>query len=440
MAVKVIMPKQGLQMTEGKIVKWLVSEGEKVEVGQPLFEIETDKLIITIDSPASGVLLKIAKSEGEVVPITKTVAVIGEEGEDFLALLDDNASGKLQDANQQGLTQRINDHDGTVMLKQDKRIFATPRAKMIAQDKKINLEEVVGTGPNGLITTKDVGDCVDYIKGATRATPVAAKMIGGLGIDPRYIAGTGDRGEITKADVEIFVAARKSQSTSGNGSERIIPLDGMRKVIADRMMESLHSSAQANHKMSVDMSEVKIMRGKNAENGIKVSYTDIMVKIVSKALMEFPIINSSLTDEGILLKEYVNIGLAVSVDNGLVVPVIKDAQLLNLEEISQTSSELIENARKGCLKPYDCMGGTFTITNLGMFDIDEFTAIINPPESAILAVGKISKTPIVEGESIVIKPIMVLSLTYDHRIIDGVPAAQFMQRIKQLIKNPYLLL
>jgi pyruvate dehydrogenase E2 component (dihydrolipoamide acetyltransferase) len=218
--------------------------------------------------------------------------------------------------------------------------------------------------------------------------------------------------------------------------ERIIPLSSMRKVIAKRMTQSLQNMAQANHRMKVDMTEVIRFREKLKSDNVKVSYTDILTKVVAKALKDFPLINSSFTDRGILVKDYVNVGLAVAIENGLIVPVIKDADMKTLEEISTDSAQLIDKAKKGELPPEDYCGGTFTITNLGMFDIDEFTAIVNPPESAILAIGKIDRAVIAEGDDIVIKPIMTLSLTYDHRVIDGAPAAQFLQRVKQIMQNP----
>ena len=217
-------------------------------------------------------------------------------------------------------------------------------------------------------------------------------------------------------------------------------MSAMRKVIAERMSQSLHTMAQANHRMKVDMTEVIRFREKLKADNVKVSFTDIFVKCVAKALTEFPIVNASLTDKGILMKEYVNMGLAVAVPNGLIVPVIKDADLLSLPEIAAASTALIDKTKKGTLTPDDYSGGTFTISNLGMFDVDEFTAIVNPPESAILAIGKIDRVPVVEGDQVVIRPILVLSLSYDHRTIDGAPAAQFLQRIKQILQNPYLLI
>ena len=192
--------------------------------------------------------------------------------------------------------------------------------------------------------------------------------------------------------------------------------------------------------MKVDMSEVVRFRDMLKAASIKVSFTDIIVRCVANALTEFPIVNASLTDKGILYKDYVNMGLAVAVPNGLIVPVIKDADLLSLTEISAAAAALYEKAKAGTLTQDDYSGGTFTISNLGMFDIDEFTAIVNPPESAILAIGKIDRVPVVVGDEVVIRPVMMLSLSYDHRTIDGAPAAQFLQRVKQILQNPYLLI
>ncbi|HCX63252.1 MAG TPA: dephospho-CoA kinase [Clostridiales bacterium] len=241
-------------------------------------------------------------------------------------------------------------------------------------------------------------------------------------------------------DVLNIIKNEPSNQNNTEIQEKIVPFKGMRKVISDRMMESLHNMAQANHRMKVDMTEAIKLRKNLKESGINISYNDILIKIVSKALLEFPYMNSSLTGEGILLKDYVNIGLAVSVSNGLIVPNVKNAHKKSLEEIAAESRELIQKALNGSLSQEDYSGGTFTLSNLGMYDIDEFTAIINPPESGILAVGKVENTPVVENDTIVIKPIMTLSLTYDHRIIDGALAAQFLQRIKQLLMRPYLLL
>jgi pyruvate dehydrogenase E2 component (dihydrolipoamide acetyltransferase) len=448
-ATKVIMPKQGLQMTEGTIIKWLKQEGERIESGQPLFEMETDKLTITIDAAVSGTLLKIVKAEGEVVPITEMIAVIGELGEDIGGLLADGKVNQAPEATAKeaagavGAVETAIDPEGTTRAAGEK-VFITPRAKTLAQGNNLDYLKVNGTGPEGLIVEKDVQAYLAALPAqsetAGKVTPVAAKLAGQHQVKLAEVGGSGVRGKVMKADIEAAIAARSGKTASGTRKGRIIPFAGMRKVIADRMTQSLQGMAQANHRMKVDMTEIIRFREKLKAAEIKVSFTDIFVKVVAKALLDFPMANASLTDEGILVKDYVNMGLAVAVENGLIVPVIKDADLMTLGEIATVAAELIAKAKSGQLQPDDYTGGTFTITNLGMFGIDEFTAIINPPESAILAVGKIEKTPVVVDDAVVIRPVMTLSLTYDHRVIDGAPAAQFLQRVKQILQNPYLLI
>ncbi|NLZ54761.1 MAG: 2-oxo acid dehydrogenase subunit E2 [Thermoanaerobacteraceae bacterium] len=443
MAEKVIMPKQGLQITEGTITKWLVAEGEKVIEGEPLFEMETDKLTIEIMSPASGTLLKILREEGEVVPVIETIAIIGVPGEDISELIDaeHDEDGVKQDIDKIPENKTNDPLDrGTSEDKEVERpgrIFITLRAKKLAERAELDISGISGTGPNGLIIERDVKEFLNNAD-KRKYTPVAKKMANEYGVDlPDTDAEF--KGRIYKEHVQRAIAISHDDKAPGRGSE-IVPITRMRKVISERMMQSLHGMAQANHRIKVDVSEILKMREKLKADGVEVSINSILVKAVSKALLEFPIMNSSLIDEGILIKNYVNMGVAVAVPDGLIVPVIKDADLLSLVEINDTLKELIDKARTGAIEPDDCSGGTFTITNLGMFDIDEFTAIINPPESGILAVGKIDKTPVAVGEKIELRPIMVLSLTYDHRIIVGAPAAQFLQRVKGIISNPYLML
>jgi pyruvate dehydrogenase E2 component (dihydrolipoamide acetyltransferase) len=445
MAKAVIMPKQGLLMTEGTIIEWLKKEGQKVEVGEPLFEMETDKLTITIEAQEAGTLLKIVRGEGETVPITEIIAIIGEPGEDISDLLGSgtkvncrepqNASAGLQET-----------ADANSANESGQRIFITPRAKMIASEKGVDYNNIHGSGPDGLITEKDILQYLEKTPEQPKATPLAAKIAAINDISLTAVKGSGERGKITKADVEVVIEAGKTAAeTAGKAKtaargERLVPFTAVRKIIADKMTKSLREMAQANHRMKVDVSEIIRLRDNLKAADVKITLTDIFVRVIAKALTEFPEINSSYTSEGILFKEYINIGIAVASPNGLIVPVVKDADLMSLKDIAAVSSELIDKARNGKLQPDDYTGGTFTITNLGMFDIDEFTAIVNPPESAILALGKINREPVVEGDSIVIRPIMVLSLTYDHRVIDGAPAAMFLQKVKKIMLNPYLLI
>lgn len=442
MAEKVIMPKQGLQMTEGTIMKWFISEGESIKEGEPLFEMETDKLTITIDSLYTGTLLKIIKDVGEVVPITETIAIIGEENEDISSLLsDDNSQCDVFEEKtniEKDLAKKKETKKTDIVNICSDRIFITPRARKLAQESKLSIEEIKGTGPNGRIVEKDVKN---FLEKAPKVTPIAKKMLKEYNISANQVNGSGVNGKILKSDIERSLSTSNENVKYNQRSERVIPLTGMRKTIADRMCQSLREMAQTNHKIKVDSTEIIRLRDTFKSKGIKLSYNDILTKLVSKALMEYPEMNSSLTDEGLVLKDYVNMGLAVAVDKGLIVPVIKDTDLLSLEDIGKASLELIEKTKTGQLTTEDYSGGTFTISSLGMFDLDEFTAIINPPEAGILAVGKIDYIPVVENRTdIVIKPMMVLTLSYDHRIVDGADAAKFLRRVKELVQNPYLAL
>jgi len=388
---KIILPKQGLQMTEGVITQWLKQEGDEIKEGEPLFEMETDKLSIVIDSTATGTILKLLYEEGDMVPVTETIAYVGPAGTDIEAALSGAAAPAAEEA-----------------PAADGRIFASPRARMAAENRGIDIASVPGSGPDGLIIERDVLAA----KPAEKAAPAPA-------VQP----------------------AAPVPAASRDALETVIPLKGMRKIIAERMHQSLHDLAQANHRMEVDMSQCVAMREQLKALGIKVSYNDMVIRCVAKALTEFPMMNSSMTDTAIIQKHYVNVGMAVATDTGLLVPVIKDADKLSLTQISEASKDLGKRTKEGGLNPDELSGGTFTVTNLGMFGVDSFTAVINAPEAGILAVGQMKKRAIVlDDDSIVVRPMMWLSLTYDHRIVDGAPAAQFLKRIKTLLENPALLL
>ncbi|NLG37151.1 MAG: 2-oxo acid dehydrogenase subunit E2 [Clostridiales bacterium] len=407
MAYEVIMPKQGLQMTEGTIMRWLAHEGEHVEEGAALFEMETDKLTITIDAPRSGTLIKILRGEGETVPITQVIALIGDAGEA-------TESAETKVANEQVPAQRI---------------VATPAARALAARRNIDLTALTGSGPAGRIILRDV----EAARGAPKITPLAAAVARAQGVDISGIAGTGPGGKIMKDDV---LSAKEPAAPR----DTLVPITGMRRTIADNMTASLREMAQASIRMKVDMTALTALREEFRARDIRLSVNDVFVRVVSHALREHPAMNASLTPEGIIQKRAVHIGIAVALEQGLIVPVIRSADTLTLPEIAAQSSDLIARARRGGLSPDEYRGGTFTITNLGMFDVDDFVAIINPPECAILALGKIERTPVVRDDAIVIRPVMTMTLTYDHRIVDGAPAARFLQRIKELAQNPGLLL
>ncbi len=442
----IIMPKQGLQMTEGTIIKWLKKEGETVKEGEPLFEMETDKLTITMDSTATGTVLKIVRGEGEVVPITEPIAVVGEPGTDYAPLLGTApAAAPAATPAAPAVTASAAPAAPAVKRAPGEKVFATPRAKWRAEEKGIAIEAVAGTGPDGLIIERDV---LNTDVTAIKASPVAKKLAELNGVDLSTITGTGANGKIMKGDVlgtnapkeEVVAEVAAPVAVQAEHKETIIPFTGMRKAIANNMMKSLETMAQANHRMKVDMSESVRFRSKLKAADIKVSYTDILVKAVAHALIKYPAMNACVDGNNIIQKHYVNMGIAVAIENGLIVPNIKDAHLKSVVDIHGEVASLAKKAREGKLTRDEYTSGTFTITNLGMYDIDDFTPVINPPEVGILGVGTIKDTPVVENGEIVVRPIMTLSLTYDHRVIDGAPAAEFLQYIKTLLQNPYLMM
>lgn len=439
MAEWINMPKQGLQMTEGTITQWFAKEGGVVAEGQDLFEMETDKLTISIPAACGGTLLKILRPAGDTVPITKPIAIIGAAEEDIGAMLAKfKADGSpAAEAEADAPSKEPAAHTAYAVPPQGGvSRFATPRAKMAAEQRKIPYGEVPGSGPEGLVIERDV---LGYTPAAVaRATPLARKVAALEQVELQTVSGTGSHGKITAADVRAAVL-RRLPGAAVRG-ERLVPFTGMRKVVASRMKESLLEMAQANHRITVDMTEAVRLRETLKKADIKVSYNDIVLRCVAAALTEHPMMNASWTGEGILQKEYVNLGMAVAVSDGLLVPVIKDADLLTLQDIALCSAELAAKAKDNRLTPEDYNGGTFTVSNLGMYEIDSFTAIVNPPEAGILAVGKLGRQPVVIGDEIVIRPLMQLCLTYDHRIVDGAPTARFLRRIKELLENPALLL
>lgn len=452
MASVIIMPKQGLLMEEGTITKWLAKEGEQTTEGAPLFEMETDKLTITMDSTATGTVLKILHPEGDTVPITQPIAIVGEPGEDISGLLGDAPAATPRAAEKPRASAAEAAPAAApvpaVEHAPGERVFSSPRARLRAEENGVDIAAVPGSGPDGLVVERDVQN---YIANQPTVTPLAANQARIQGIDLSGLTGTGPNGKITTEDLHIASAAVEpapaaepipGQLTRGTRTEA---MSGMRKAISRNMLTSKSTNAQTNHRMVVDMTAAVALRRQYKALGIKISYNDIIVRACAKALQDFPIVNASVDGSDIVYHDYVNIGTAVSVPGGLIVPVIRDADIIGLTGIAAKSAELIEKAREGRLTEAGYHGGTFTVSSLGMFDLDDFVAIINPPESAILAVGKIAKTPVVvtddEGEDqVVIKSMCALCLSYDHRIIDGAEAAKFLQKLKSYLQNPILLI
>ena len=418
MAERIILPKQGLQMTEGTITEWCVQEGGKVIAGKPLFVMETDKLSITIDAEVSGTLLKIVRGEGETVPITETIAIVGEPGED-ISLTEKSPQTeetKGKDVKQDsGETKQVSAPECV----QEGRVFITPRAKMRAEELQIDYTNLKGSAPDGTIIQRDILNAKDAMpQSLPLQTKAAVSIAGDKPADAQH------------PKTPAFIDVPSDEKT-------VIPMRGMRRVIADRMKQSLSTNAQTTHVISVRMDQARQMR--EAFKGT-IGYNDLIAYAASRALRDFPQMNAELTEEGIWRKDFVNLGIAVSLDDGLIVPVVKNADQLTLSALSAQIKALAKRAREGMLQPDEYEGGTFTVSNLGMFGLEEFVAIINPPEAGILAVGKITDTPVAENGQVEIHPVMKLTLSYDHRVVDGAPAAQFLSQIKKYLENPYELL
>ncbi len=389
------MPKLGMDMEEGMIGAWRKAEGETVSKGEIIAEIESDKALVEVEASTSGTLLKIFCPEGESVPCGTPIAFIGQPGE---AIPDPAAPVAAAAPAEAAPATAPVETAVAAPAREDGRIVATPRARRAAENGNVALELVTGTGEDGRILEQDVLDFM--ASGAAIKTRVA--------------------------------------------KDEIVPLSGMRKIIASRMVSSQQEMAQTNTRMDVDMTNMvafrKQINDRLASTGVKVSYVDLLVAVCAKALVEHPQANASLEADGIHYKNYANIGIAVDSQKGLVVPVIRDADILSIPEISRQSRRLIDKAREGNLRPEDMNGGTFTISNLGMFEVDSFTAIVNPPETCILAVGRIADRPVAVDGQVVVRPMMNLCLSYDHRVIDGAPSARFLQSVKHYIENPVWLL
>ncbi|EJO5349036.1 2-oxo acid dehydrogenase subunit E2 [Clostridium botulinum] len=430
-----VMPKLGLTMTEGELVKWHKKEGDTIKVGETLFDVTTDKLTNNVEAKADGVVRKILVDEGTVVECLKPVAIIGDKGEDISNLLKES----LQDSKKNEVEKEVKESKEEIKdnrkIKKGERIRISPIAKRLAKENDVDIQLLDGTGPEGRIVLKDVKAYIENNKNNIKTSPVAGKMAKDLGVNLEELK---KDGRIMKEDILEF--SQKSTFAVGEeDSERRVKMSTMRKVIASRMSESSKISPTVTYDIEVDMTNLKRLKDQ-IKNEWKVTYTDLLVKIVSKVLIQYPLVNCSIEGDEMIFRNYVNIGVAVALEEGLVVPVVKYANQKGLKDISIEVKELAQKAKNNGLTEENSTGGTFTITNLGMFGIKSFSPIINQPEVAILGVNMITNTPVVENGEIVIKPLMNLSLTADHRAVDGAVAAQFLKEVKKYMEKPELLI
>lgn len=424
MAHTLVLPKLGLTMTEGTIVEWLKREGDPIAVGEAIYEIETDKLTNLVESNVEGYLLKIVVPQGSTVPCLTPVGYVGQQGEEVPV---EAISGEVETVSPLVET---SSEERIATKPSGERIKASPAAKKLAKEHQIELSQITAGNPQKGISLSDVEEFLK--KSTVLASGLAKKIAKDKEIDLQDIPVDG---RIMSADVLAYSAEIK-----GEELEEVRPMNGMRKIIAKRMTESRQISPEVTFDISIDMSAMKEAKEDFFKNGLKVSYTDLLVSIVSRMLMKYPLLNCSVDGENIILKKYVNMGIAVALEDGLLVPVVKNAHLKGLEEISSEIKSLAASARNGTLGSDSLQGGTFTITNLGTYGIESFTPIINQPEVAILGVNTMKDTVVVCDGEMVIKPIMKLSLVADHRAVDGAVAAQFLAKLKQVLEKPAALL
>ena len=449
MATKMLLPLLGQTMEEGTITKWFKNEGETIDKGEPLLEVMTDKVNMEVEAPISGTLLKIVAPEQAVVPVKELIAIIGSPGEDVRELLAEvrpPASSEVAASPAQTLEAPEAPAGAPAT---GGRVFASPRAKRVAREHSLDIALLagMGSGPGGRIVEKDVLNFLTRVEAKPKITPLAGKVAADLGVDLADVAGSGPGGKIMRDDV---LRAQQGPVPFAPGGERpglggVVPFTGIRKAVADAMTRSSQTAAAVTLVAEVDMGDCVRFReqvNRDAEKrlGVKISFTDLIVKAAARAIEDHRIINATLDGDRIVIHDDVHIGVAVAIEGGLVAPVIKSVRSKPLHVISAELRELAEKARSGRLSPADMQGGTFTITNLGTYGVDMFSPIINPGQAAILGVCRIVKKPAVVNDQMQIRPMMNLCLTFDHRIVDGAPAAEYLARVKDLLENPDLIL
>ncbi|MGG0790904.1 dihydrolipoamide acetyltransferase family protein [Peribacillus simplex] len=443
MATEVVMPKLGATMEEGTIVSWLVQIGETVEEGDPIAEIQTDKIVLEIEAETTGVLLKTLYDAGAVVKVHENIAYLGEENESVEDLEKQSPSVSLQSAEEQIATPAEESAIQTRQLASGYKIRRTPAARKLAKDTQIDLRNFTGSGPLGRIQKIDVEKYL--AEHSQKITPLAKKIAEDQEIDYRGITGSGTRGKIVKDDIITGSASENNGNQANVQDERRVPFIGMRKVIADRISSSAYTAPHVTLLSEIDMTKCVSLRKdllpviEKAE-GLRISFNEILIKATAFALKLHPGMNISLEGNEIVYHFNINIGLAVAVPDGLVVPVLKDVEQKGLATITREAKMIGKQAREGKLSPDDMRESTFTISNLGMYAVDGFTPIINTPNAAILGVGRIQEKPVSVNGEVVVRSMMNLSLSFDHRIIDGAPAAAFLTDLKDTLENPLKLM
>jgi pyruvate dehydrogenase E2 component (dihydrolipoamide acetyltransferase) len=456
MAVEFLMPKLGLTMESGTIVSWLVDDGQAVAAGDAVLLIETDKVETEVESPAAGILHH-AGTVGTAYDCGEVIALLLADGEAPPAPAAPSVPAAATPPNP---TATVSASAPAPAPARNGRLHASPNARRVAASLGVALSSVRGSGPGGRILSEDVEEHAARPPAATApptttatswgepnpssttpATAAARQLADLLGIDLRLVAASSGDGRRSREDVAAHVRAQLAASVAPRTPvlqqpTEVIPLTGMRGVIAERMHASLREMAQLTLHLDAPMAAVAADRAERKRHGAAPGVTDYLIAAVARALREHPIVNSQVTDAGIALLPDVHVGMAVAIDGGLVVPVVRHADRLDLDTLSAETTRLADAARARKLPLADLEGGTFSVTALGMFGVDGFTPVVNAPNVAILGAGRIRDAVRVDGGELVTEPVLTLSLTWDHRAFDGAPAAMFTARVAELLTDP----
>ena len=453
MPTEIYMMKLGMTMTEGTVAEWHIPDGGEVKLGEDLYRLETEKVEMDVEAEAGGIVRHLVPSETTVDPgaVVGWIYAASEEIPDVLPGA--GAPPAAGESAAPAAAEPVAAAPAAAPAAAGGRVAASPAARKLAKELGVDLATVTATGPRGRVTEDDVRAAQEAAAAAppaAPASPLARKRAEALGIDLSTVTGSGPGGRITKEDVEAAAAAAGGASAPAAAAapaareDEVMAVRGIRKIIAERMYASLQETAQLTMDMDVAMDDCVKLRTQLIEEwaseGVRPSYTDITMKAVAKALLDHPRMNAQFLGTEITLRGEIHVGMAVALEEGLVVPVVRHVDQIGLKEIAQESSRLAAAAREGKLGLDDMAGGTFTVSTLGMFGVDSFTPILNPPEVGILGVNRVRDDVRWEGERPVRQKAMTLSLTWDHRALDGAPAAQFLASVRNYLEAPFRLL